>query len=67
MSDVYSSNFAPDPHDPLDVLAFVLCPLRVFAPSGEAAELEAVAELIGPAKAEAVRRWYEAHREGQLN
>jgi hypothetical protein len=67
MSDVYSSNFEPNPHDALDVLAFILCPLRVFAPTGEASELQAVAELIGPAKAEAVRRWYEAHREGQLN
>lgn len=61
MSSVYSSGYEPDPHDPVDVLAFVLCPLSVFAPSGDAEEVQAVAELIGPAKAEAVRRWYEAH------
>ena len=67
MSDLYSSDFTPDPHDAVDVLAFVLCPLRVFAPSGDESEIQAVAELIGPAKAEAVRRWYEAHREQQLN
>ena len=67
MSDVYSSGLSPDPHDALDVLAFVLCPLRVFAPTGDPAEMQAVAELIGPAKVEAVRRWQEAHRALQLN
>lgn len=67
MSSVYSSGLAPDPNDALDVLAFVLCPLRVFAPTGEAAEMQAVAELIGPAKAEAVRRWHENYTAQQLN
>jgi hypothetical protein len=60
MSNVYSSGFEPDPLDPIDVLAFVLCPIGVFAPSGDEAEVQAVAELIGPAKAEAVKRWHEA-------
>ncbi len=67
MSNVYSSGIEPDPHDALDVLAFVLCPVGVFAPSGEAAELRAVAELIGPAKAEAVRRWHEFHTTSMRN
>jgi len=67
MSRVYSSGFEPDPKSARDVLAFVLCPLEAFAPGGDAGELAAVAELIGPAKAEAVRRWYEAHSAEQRN
>ncbi len=59
MSCIYSSEYAPDPFDALDVLAFVLCPVRVFAPTGDDAELEAAAEMIMPAKAEAIRRWHE--------
>ncbi|RMH39450.1 MAG: hypothetical protein D6689_16525 [Deltaproteobacteria bacterium] len=59
MSCIFSADYSPDPYDALDVLAFVLCPVRAFAPTGDAAELEAAAELIGPAKAEAVRRWHE--------
>lgn len=62
MSPVYSSGFSPDPHSARDVLAFVLCPLEAFAPGGDADEIEAVAEMIGPAKEEAVRRWQEALR-----
>jgi hypothetical protein len=58
---LYSSGFQPDPNNALDVLAFVLCPLGVFAPTGDDEELAAVAEMIGPAKAEAARRWHEAH------
>jgi hypothetical protein len=61
MPPVYSSGLEPDPHSAIDVLAFVLCPVEVFAPGGDPGELAAVAELIAPAKAEAVRRWYEAH------
>jgi hypothetical protein len=60
MTSVYSSGFEPDPHDALDVLAFVLCPVQVFAPAGDDSEMQAVAELIAPARAEAVKRWYEA-------
>jgi hypothetical protein len=59
VSCIYSTDFAPDPYDALDVLAFVLCPVRAFAPTGDAAELEAAAEMMGPAKAEAIRRWHE--------
>jgi hypothetical protein len=36
----------------------VLCPPEVFAPTGDPEEIAAVAELIEPAKAEAVRRWH---------
>jgi hypothetical protein len=67
MSDLFSSQFTPDPTDALDVLAFILCPLAAFAPSGDEAELEAVAALIAPAKAEAVRRWHEARQESRRN
>lgn len=55
---LYASGFSPDPHNAKDVLAFVLCPAEVFAPSGDPDEIAAVAELIEPAKVEAVRRWH---------
>lgn len=55
---VFASGFTPDPSSALDVLAFVLCPPEVFAPTGDPDEIAAVAELIEPAKAEAVRRWH---------
>ena len=57
---LYQSTLTPDPRSPRDVLAFVLCPLEAFAPSGDEDELAAVEELIQPAKIEAVRRWYQA-------
>jgi hypothetical protein len=58
---LYSSGIQPDPNNAVDVLAFVLCPIGVFAPTGDEDELAAVAEMIAPAKAEAARRWHEAH------
>lgn len=67
MGNLLFSGLSPDPHDALAVLAFVLCPPGVFAPDGDEEEVEAVAELIAPAKAEAVRRWYEAHQESLRN
>jgi hypothetical protein len=67
MGHVYSSGFTPDPHDAVDVLAFVLCPLEAFAPGADADEIAAVAEMIAPAKEEAVRRWQEALRARQAN
>jgi len=54
---VYSNAFTPDPGRAIDVLAFVLTPVEAFAPTGDEEELAAVAELLGTAKAEAVRRW----------
>jgi hypothetical protein len=67
MSAVYSSGFEPDTSDARDVLAFVLCPLRAFAPGCDDEELAAVAELLAPAKEEAIRRWQEAHRISHSN
>jgi hypothetical protein len=67
MGHVYSSGFVPDPSDAVDVLAFVLCPLEAFAPGGDADEIAAVAEMIAPAKEEAVRRWQEANRVRHAN
>ena len=67
MGQVYSSGFSPDPSNARDVLAFVFCPLSAFAPGGDEDEMEAVAELIGPAKKEAVLRWHECHSAGQRN
>lgn len=61
MVHVYSSGVVPDPYDPVNVLAFLLCPPGVFAPVADLGEMQAVAELMAPAKAEAVRRWHEAH------
>jgi hypothetical protein len=56
---VYSSAYAPDPANARDVLAFVLTPIAAFAPGGDDAEMAAVAELLGSAKLEAVKRWYD--------
>jgi hypothetical protein len=67
MTPVYSSGFTPDPFDARDVLAFILCPLEAFAPRADAVEREAVAEMIGPAKEEALRRWQEADARRQAN
>jgi hypothetical protein len=62
MGDILFSGLSPDPHDALAVLAFIFCPPGVFAPDGDVEEVEAVAELMAPVKAEAVRRWYEAYQ-----
>ncbi len=67
MRSIYSSGYEPDPMNARDVLAFVLCPIAVFAPAGTDSEMEAVAELIGPAKAEAAKRWHDAHVAGLMN
>jgi hypothetical protein len=50
------TGFRPDPEDAASVLAFVLCPARVFAPHGDDAELAAVNELMLPVKTEAARQ-----------
>lgn len=52
---LYSSTYQPDPRRALDVLAFILTPIEAFAAGPE--ELEAVAELLGAAKSEAIERW----------
>ncbi len=52
---LYSSTFQPDPRSALDVLAFVLTPVGAFATDPD--EFEAVAELLGAAKSEAIERW----------
>lgn len=52
---LYSSTYQPDPRSALDVLAFVLTPVEAFATDPD--ELEAVAELLGAAKSEAIERW----------
>ncbi len=62
MSCVYSSGFEPNCSDPIDVLAFVLCPLEVFAPSGSTDEIEAIAAVIGPAQEQAVLKWHAANK-----
>ena len=52
---VYSSTYQPNPRSALDVLAFVLTPIQAFSTDPD--ELEAVAELLGAAKSEAIERW----------
>jgi proteasome assembly chaperone (PAC2) family protein len=52
---LFTSTYTPDPKSALDVLAFVLTPIEAFASDPE--ELEAVAELLGAAKTEAIERW----------
>jgi hypothetical protein len=51
------TGLTPDPESAVDVLAFVLCPARAFAPQGDARELAAVREVMRPMKAEACRRF----------
>jgi hypothetical protein len=64
---VYSSALSPNPASALDVLAFILTPAAAFAPTGDDEELAAVAELLGSAKAEAVRRWQDLLAEPKIN
>ncbi len=52
---LFSSSYQPNPTSALDVLAFVLTPVGAFASDPD--ELEAVAEILGAAKCEAIERW----------
>jgi hypothetical protein len=60
---LFSSSYQPDPKSARDVLAFVLTPPEAFATAGDPDELEAVAELLESAKAEAIKRWYSLQSE----
>ncbi len=60
---LFTSTYTPDPKSALDVLAFVLTPIEAFASDPD--ELEAVAELLGAAKAEAIERWQSLQSETQ--
>jgi hypothetical protein len=62
---LYSSTYQPNPRSALDVLAFVLTPVQAFANDPD--ELEAVAELLGAAKSEAIERWRSLRAQGQHN
>jgi hypothetical protein len=55
---LYSSSYQPDPKSARDVLAFVLTPIEAFAHVDDPEELEAVTELLGEAKNEAIKRWF---------
>jgi hypothetical protein len=55
---LYSSTYQPDPASARDVLAFVLTPVEAFAHPEDPEELEAVTELLGEAKIEAIKRWF---------
>ena len=55
---LYSSSYQPDPKSARDVLAFVLTPVEAFAHVDDPDELEAVTELLGEAKNEAIQRWF---------
>jgi predicted ATP-grasp superfamily ATP-dependent carboligase len=60
---LFTSTYTPDPKSALDVLAFVLTPIQAFASDPD--ELEAVAELLGAAKEEAIERWQSLQTETQ--
>ena len=62
---LYSSTYQPDPRSALDVLAFVLTPACAFASHPD--EVEAIEELLGAAKCEAIERWQSLHSERQRN
>jgi hypothetical protein len=62
---LYSSTYQPNPRSALDVLAFVLTPVQAFASHPD--EFEAVAELLGAAKSEAIERWRSLCAQAQNN
>ena len=64
---VFSSSYQPDPSSARDVLAFVLTPVEAFAQVDDPQELEAVSEILGSAKAEAVKRWFSLRDETLRN
>lgn len=60
---LFTSTYTPDPKNALDVLAFVLTPIEAFASDPD--ELEAVSELLGAAKSEAIERWQSLRSESR--
>ena len=64
---LYSSSYQPDPKSARDVLAFVLTPIAAFAQVDDPDEMEAVAELLGEAKNEAIQRWFTLRDESVRN
>lgn len=60
---LFTSTYTPDPKNALDVLAFVLTPIEAFASDPD--ELEAVSELLGAAKSEAIERWQSLRSEAR--
>jgi hypothetical protein len=60
---LFSSSYQPNPQNALDVLAFVLTPIGAFASDPD--ELEAVAEILGAAKTEAIERWQSLRSEAR--
>lgn len=64
---LYSSTYQPDPKSARDVLAFVLTPVEAFAHADDPEELEAVTELLGEAKEEAIKRWFSLRDEAVRN
>ena len=64
---LFTSSYSPDPARALDVLAFVLTPVEAFGPVEHPEEREAVEELLGEAKAEAIKRWYSLRSEAEQN
>jgi hypothetical protein len=64
---LFSSTYQPDPASARDVLAFVLTPIEAFAHVDDPAELEAVSEILGSAKEEAIQRWFSLRDEAVRN
>lgn len=64
---LYSSSYQPDPKSARDVLAFVLTPVEAFAHADDPEEMEAVTELLGEAKEEAIKRWFSLREEAVRN
>jgi hypothetical protein len=64
---LFSSTYQPDPASARDVLAFVLTPIEAFAHVDDPAELEAVSEILGSAKEEAIQRWFSLREEAVRN
>jgi hypothetical protein len=58
---VYDSGYQPSLENPVDVLAFLLTPTRVFGPFEDTAQEFAAHELLEGAKFEALMTWYQSH------
>lgn len=62
---LFSSTYQPNPRSALDVLAFVLTPPGAFASGPD--EIEAITEILGAAKCEAIERWHSLRTESRRN
>lgn len=64
---VYTTKFVPDISKALDVLAFVLTPVRAFVNASDEEEVALITELLNNAKIEAILGWCIAVNDARAN